>query len=265
MVVDPGSVAGANPLQFTNPTTQVTTLLFEINAPVVPNWFGVAVPLGVTDFSGVNIFFHPTPAQGGYKDSDYNKDPNYSKKAGMWPMLFHYMERLGYQLDAARQDGANPNQIVIMPFLTEAALDTGIFAPNWASIVTDILTKTRTAMGGSGPPIALSKVVVSSFSAGLIYSNSFRTAASGLNPFLSRVWDFDGYPKSLSNPLSGSSFLKYDLANENSSLHIPPGRWINYVTNLPAKTTPPYPDQSDPMLYHHLVRDFLFLHAATTF
>jgi hypothetical protein len=79
MVVDPGSVAGTNPLQFKNVTAQVTTLLFGINAPVVPNWFGVAVPVGVTDFTRVNIFFHPTPAQGGYKDADYNKDPDFSK------------------------------------------------------------------------------------------------------------------------------------------------------------------------------------------
>ena len=51
------------------------------------------------------------------------------------------MELLGYEVDGAiKQLGAPQDQIVIMPFLTSGATDTGIFAPNWLGIVTDILT-----------------------------------------------------------------------------------------------------------------------------
>ena len=52
-----------------------------MNANVVPNWFGVAVPDGLTDFTRPNIFFHPTPGQAGYNDNDY------PTKAGLWPTL----------------------------------------------------------------------------------------------------------------------------------------------------------------------------------
>lgn len=266
MVVNPASVPGTGPLTFWNANVQVHALLYSLNANVVPNWFGVAVPNGVTDFSRVNIFFHPTPAQAGYQDSNYPLGTVTDFSAiGLWPMLFYYMELLGYQVDAARQIGANPNQIVIMPFLTEAALDTGIFPANWHGIVTDLLSLARAAVGASGGPIIPSAVVVSSFSAGLMYSSAFRQKAGGLAPLLARIWDIDGFPKAtLSYLLTGPGVLKYDQANEPSSIHLPAGRWTNYTNNQPLPSVPPYPTGTDTMYYHHLIRDFMFLHAATT-
>jgi hypothetical protein len=72
VTVNPDSVPGATPLRFVGMDVGVTTLLFAIEENVVPNWFGVAVPDGVTDFSNANIFFHPTPRQAGYNDADYS-------------------------------------------------------------------------------------------------------------------------------------------------------------------------------------------------
>ena len=181
-VVVPGSVPPPGLLAFAGEPLQVTTMLFAIPDNVVPNWFGVAVPAGITEFGNAHIFFHPTPAQAGYSDSDY------PAKTGKWPELFYYMERLGYQLD-----GAARNQVLIMPFLTEGAKDTGILPGHWQQITADILTSVRdTVTGAAGPPVEAGSVAVSSFSAGIIYSDSFRRLATGLSPLLAEVWDLDG-------------------------------------------------------------------------
>ena len=235
-------------------------MLFQLDAPVVPNWFGVAIPNGVLDFTKPNLFFHPIPAQAGYNDADY------PTKTGKWPQLFYYMERLGFQVDAAIQYFAAPrNQIVIMPFLTSAATATGILLADWFGIITDILSEVRFAIAGiGGTPVEISEVVVSSYSVGLVYSDSFRQKASGLQPLLKQVWDFDGYPKNLSNALVSTSahkVIKYDQGSEPSSYHVPIARWAAYPSPPPNLGDPNPPVNS--MDVHHLIRDFMFLHAAT--
>ncbi len=249
-VVAPASVPGSANLQFGAANLQVTTLLYQLGAAVVPNWLGVAVPHGITDFTKVNIFFHPLPAQAGYLDSQYQA------KAGLWPQLFYYMERLGYQLD-----GADRNQIIIMPFLTEAATDTGIFLTNWLDIVTDILTDVRTKMGADdGSTLSVSQVVVSSFSVGIVYSSNFRQSGTNLSSYLAEVWDFDGLYSSSSNlsqqlqTTSQYTAIKYDQnpGAGMSSYHVPLPRWAQLV--VPPTTS----DQ-----VHGFIRDFMFLHAAT--
>ncbi|MBV9197287.1 MAG: hypothetical protein JO168_24390 [Solirubrobacterales bacterium] len=62
-LVAAASVPPPGNLAFFGKTVNVTTMLFQIADAVVPNWFGVAVPPGITDFTNVNLFFHPTPAQ----------------------------------------------------------------------------------------------------------------------------------------------------------------------------------------------------------
>jgi hypothetical protein len=70
--VVPGSVPGSGKLQFSSFAGNVTTMLFQLPEAVVPNWFGVAVPNGLVDFTKPNIFFHPIPGQDGYLDKDYS-------------------------------------------------------------------------------------------------------------------------------------------------------------------------------------------------
>lgn len=249
-VVIPGSVPPPGDLAFTGQSVDVTTMLFAISANVVPNWFGVAVPKGITEFGNAHIFFHPTPGQAQYVDADY-KD-----KTGKWPDLFYYMERLGYQLD-----GAARNQVLIMPFLTEAAKDTGILPANWQQIVTDIVTAVRDDVTGTGgPPVDVSSVVVSSYSAGMIYSDSFRKRATGLTPLLDEVWDLDGnystYRAISQNLLAsaGCRVIQYDQISSNDplSFHVPLPRWAKYVA-------PPATGGQ----VHSLIADFMFLHAAS--
>jgi hypothetical protein len=249
-VVVPGSVSPPGKLAFTGQELDVTTMLFAIADNVVPNWFGVAIPEGISEFSNANIFFHPTPGQAGYLPGDY------PAKTGKWPDLFYYMERLGYQLD-----GAARNQVVIMPFLTEGAKDTGILPGHWEQIITDILTAVRdTVTGTAGPPVAVSSVVVSSFSAGIIYSDSFRKLATGLKPLLDEVWDLDGNYSTyhaISQSLrttAGCRVIQYDqiASNDLVSFHVPLPRWADYAA--PPTTTGQV---------HSLISEFMFLHAAT--
>ena len=235
-------------------------MLYQISENVVPNWFGVAVPDGIVDFGKPNIFFHPIPAQAGYKDSDY------PTKTGFWPNLFYYMERLGSQVDAAIGGFSAPrNQIVIMPFLTSAATDAGILPGNWFGIITDILSDVRFEVANvGGAPVPISEVVVSSYSVGLVYSDSFRRHAPGLGVYLKQIWDFDGYPKSLSTSLVGTaefSVTKYDQDAEPQSYHVPLGRWVDYPNPPPNLGDPPAPGHGSTV--HHMIRDFLFTHAAT--
>lgn len=238
----------------------VTTMLFQLDASVVPNWFGVAIPNGILDFTKPNLFFHPIPAQAGYSDADY------PSKTGKWPQLFYYMERLGYQVDVAIQYFTAPrNQIVIMPFLTSAATTTGILLADWFGIITDILSDVRyTIAGVGGVPVQISEVVVSSYSVGLVYSDSFRQNASDIKRWLKQIWDLDGYPKSLSNALvsaAGHKVIKYDQGGEPSSYHLPLSRWAAYP-NPPPNSGDLFPPTNGNDV-RHLIRDFMFLHAAT--
>jgi hypothetical protein len=248
-VVDPASVPGVGKLVFLGRDVQVTTFLFQIAADVVPNWFGVAVPQGLTEFGNLHVFFHPTPAQAGYVDADYRT------KSGKWPELFYYMERLGNQLS-----GAEREQLLVMPFLTEAAKDTGILPGSWSEILPDIATAVRDAVGApSATPVPVDTLIVSSFSAGIIYSDSFRGGASGLAPVLAGVWDLDGNISSyhaISTALratAGCPVTRYDQVpgGDPQTFHVPQPRWSDFVQ--------PPQNSSD---VHALIRDFMFLHGA---
>jgi hypothetical protein len=252
-VVDATSVPPPGRLRFVPANVETTTLLFQISSPVVPNWFGVAVPSGIKDFSSANLFFHPLPGQAGYVDADY------AGKTGKWPELFYYLATLGQQVDVAQRD-----QVVIMPFLTSAvAGTTGIFPETWQSLVPQILGGTRAAITGStdGSTVAVSSVVVSSFSAGISYSNGFRTRATGLSGLLREVWDLDGslspqygYLSQALWSTSAYKVIKYDQApsNDQTSFHVPLARWAD-CPNHPANF----------LQVHGLIRDYMFLHAAS--
>jgi hypothetical protein len=151
------------------------TLLYQLidlrtNAPAdssnfSPNWFGVAVPNGITDFTNVVIYFHPTPQQAGYMDPDYasktNGCPDCSPtpippnpRHTYWKELLGYVDRLGSQLaGAVKHSNATPNQIVIVPLMMNVNVDGGVAAAagilprQWYYIVNDILTDLPTRLG----------------------------------------------------------------------------------------------------------------------
>lgn len=151
-------------LSFRQDTVEITLMLYELQdnkgkaVDAVPNWFGVAVPDGVTDFSKPILYFHPTPRQNSYIDTpDYQAKtaagPESVSQGGRdWRELFAYMDRLGNQLAGAILQGANRNQIVIMPFMTsDSASAAGIafLKSNWLAIVTDILQDIAKASSSS--------------------------------------------------------------------------------------------------------------------
>jgi hypothetical protein len=249
-LLDPASVAGSGPLAFAKGDMQTTTMLFQIDAPVVPNWFGVAVPSGITSFTDPVLYFHPTPAQAGYVDADY------AAKTGKWPQLFHYIDTLGMQVDPARKD-----RVMIMPFLTEAATaDTGILPGRWDDLLTQILTGVRAAMNADdGSPLTMTSLAVASYSAGIVYSDTFRRKATGLAPLLREVWDFDGSfstNAALSARLQSSAAVrvtKYDQAagEGGASFHVPMARWSQF----PAPPT-------EGVQVHWLAITYLVTHAA---
>jgi hypothetical protein len=249
-VVVPESVPGSGKVLFRGQDTTVTTMLFQLDANVVPNWFGVGVSNELTDFTHPHIFFHPMPAQAGYLDSDY------PTKTGKWPQLFYYSEVLGYELA-----GSGRSQVVIMPFFTQAAANTGIFAPNWHDIVHDILVLVRSKLGkDDGSPLEIAELAMSSFSVGIVYMMQFRHLAPDLDTHLTEIWDFDGRLSSASN-LSTSLVstaqvraIKYDQVNasDTSAFHLPMPRWSGYV-NPPTTVTE----------VHHYIRDFMFFHGAS--
>lgn len=230
-ILDPTSVVGSGPLAFVQSGMQTTTMLFQIDAPVVPNWFGVAVPSGITSFTDPVLFFHPTPSQAGYVDADY------AAKSGKWPELFYYMDKLGWQVDPAHKD-----RVVIMPFLTEAAAaDTGILPGAWQSILTQILTGVRAALNADdGTPLSMTSVAVASYSAGIVYSDTFRRKAAGLSPLLREIWDLDGSFStyaSLSAKLQTTPttrVIKYDQVSgaEGASFHVPVPRWSAFPASV---------------------------------
>jgi hypothetical protein len=153
LLVDPSTVSDHGVLSFLQRDVQIKLMLYQLVdvatgeiANVVPNWFGVAVPNGVTDFTKPIIFFHPTPSQNGYFDApDYQEKTTTGPKTYSgrdWRELFAYMDRLGAQLAGAVLAGANPNQIIIMPFMTTGAASQpvqNVFNDNWLAIATAIL------------------------------------------------------------------------------------------------------------------------------
>jgi hypothetical protein len=256
--VVPSSVPGSGKLQFVAQQEQVRTMLFQLDdANAVPNWFGVAVPTGITDFARPHLFFHPSPGQArDDKGNPIYDDRDYKTKTGGWPRLFYYMERLGYQLD-----GAARSQILIMPFLTSAAVDTGILPANWEEIFTQILTLVRADMGqDDGSPLAMSQLVISSFSVGIVYADNFRArAANVVGGLLAEEWDFDGWfstASSTQKQLDRSRYgvIRYDQDPSTGALnfHVATPRWSEYAAPPTAATQT-----------HALIRDYMFLHAAT--
>jgi hypothetical protein len=155
---------------------------FELDENVVPKWFGVLVPEGVKSFNKAHIFFHPTPAQAGYKDAQY-------QGLGNWSDIFHYLSaRMGSQFCAG-----GTGRVMVMPLMTQGAAEScGIFPQRWESIVSRIFGMLESGdMLGATPPASISSVVVSSFSSGITYSHQFRSKAK-LGARLVGVIDFDG-------------------------------------------------------------------------
>jgi len=158
-------VSGGGDFAYLHDDVSFATLLYELvdltNNPVdgdtfSPNWFGVAVPDGITDFTNVVIYFHPTPQQANYFDPDYAPKTNGgSTEHANWKELLGYVDRLGSQLaGAVKKSGATPNQIVIVPLMRNTNVgggsavrgNAGILPRQWFHIVNDIVKDIQTRL-----------------------------------------------------------------------------------------------------------------------
>jgi hypothetical protein len=128
--------------------------------------------------------------------------------------------------------------------------------------------------------------VIAGISNAGIYSNKFRQedATGLLDTFLAETWDFDsGYVKNAAHRMKalGKPIKRYwqslsggDEAGDETVFRLPFSRWQLYSPALadPGSEIPPLPpaapnstllpDTADPEKTHHLIRDFMFLHAA---
>lgn len=155
---------------------------FQLDGNVIPKYFGVLIPKGVTDFSKVHFFFHPTPGQAGYNDATYFG-------LGNWYHIFHYMtDAMAKQFCAA-----GSGRILIMPLMTSSAASScGMFPQRWESLAGTMLGIIKSGnFSGSAEAVSISSVVVSSFSSGITYSHHFRSAAR-IGSRLTGIIDFDG-------------------------------------------------------------------------
>ncbi len=272
-VVDPATVPGTGPLAFVSRNVGVRTLLFQLDANEKPNWFGVAVPDGITDFTRPILYFHPFANPPRYVESAYfgkQKDAaSRTPEESRWRELFEYVDRLGHQLAAASQHfGGSKDQVVILPFMPPSAMNTGggVLPAHWLSIVTDILIQTRAAVTGVVAPLAVSNVVLAGYSAGFSCLAEFRRRASAavLGPLLTQIWDFDGFPKSVSIPVVSTpavKVVKYAEVAQPGAILVPRPRWSAFPA-APPDEEPELPTPVDTQYAHHLIRDFMFLHAA---
>jgi hypothetical protein len=198
-------------LQFPEATTlrNFNIHLFEIKANVVPNWFGVAVVDGITNFSIPHLFFHPEPSQAGYDDNAYQRKDQDDK----WVGLFWYVIHWGFQLA-----GSDKLQVVIMPYFTQAVANdgsNGMFLTEWEDIVVQILTQLRdTYMAAKNReydnPQQITNLVVSCFSSGIHYANAFVRRGRHVGSYLREAFDLDG------NKSIGSRHLSLAWAAETA-------------------------------------------------
>jgi hypothetical protein len=96
-------------------------LLFKVTKDGTVFWVGAAVPFGTTDFTKIQVFFHPTVVQGFPPNQIVHaKDTDYPAFTGGWSgSLQRYVALEGGQLAAVR------HVPMVVPFTTMAALGGG--------------------------------------------------------------------------------------------------------------------------------------------
>ena len=271
-----------------------TALLYELHdigdtsgsaSNIVPNWFGVALPNNFDLSSDVYVilYFHPTPGQtgAGYSDADY---PAKSGDNGTdWKELYAYVDRLGGQMAGAIQSGAPANRVVIFPFLTSAQYT--LPTREWFNIIHDILKDINTNYV-EGICTRPKKMIVATISNGGIYMNHFlddtlsdqNNNINNNDSYIVEVWDFDSDIATTQVDPHEKPLRAYwqNQVPQNSAratyVYLPAASWTANFPNPPPDEKPPLPpnpsnnNPSSPRdssftLYHHYIRDTMFLDA----
>jgi hypothetical protein len=266
ILIHPSSVAQPVniPLTFQPTNCNIKVMCLTIPGGAAPNWFGIAYRAGISSFSSVNVFCHPSPANAGMTDAAYEA------RSGNWPLLFRYAQNLGFQLDAA-----NCNQVLIVPFFNNASYGTaGIFGKNWKEIAFVALNVARRASksirtpssvdqtlvsewGDPAQNVEVDRVVLSCFSYGRHLMYTIRSVAVDLESHLSEIWDFNGVgpPPPSSSVKVRAMVYDQEVSNDRSAFHVPPQRWA-------SPTFPGTPPKSYPEVHGH-IPNMLMWHAAS--
>ena len=180
-----------NLLQEMDQSGTIREFLFEMTKDGHVYWIGAAVPSGTSDFSKVQVFFHPTPVQNGRVIA---KDTDYPTFTGGWSAkVQRYVEMQGAQLAGVRKTA------LMVPFMMmKAARGRAadyMFATKSVETLNAIMTAVRDAAtpGGVAPGTAavqISKIAVSSFSSGIDYMRLF-IGTFGSTRLIVETTDFD--------------------------------------------------------------------------
>ncbi|MGW9429405.1 hypothetical protein ACWHA1_15810 [Streptomyces decoyicus] len=180
-------------------TATIHEFLFKVTKDNHMFWVGVAVPFGTTDFSRIQVFFHPTVVQGPPPDPPvvHAKDADYPTFTGGWSgSLQRYIALQGSQLASVRRVP------LLVPFTTMAALGAdraqNMFAIDPVATLSNITKAIQDSFVPFLPPPNLTDVGVTSFSSGIKAMRKFIDAMkpSGL---IREVIDFDS-PFNLTEP-----------------------------------------------------------------
>ncbi|MEV5054344.1 hypothetical protein [Arthrobacter sp. LAR12-1-1.1] len=206
--------------------TAIQEFLFRLEKDGSIFWVGVALPLGTTDFTRVQVFFHPTVVQAG---TVHAADADYPAFGGGWSRsIQRYVAMEGGQLAGARL------LPLLVPFTTMGALNDP--AKNMFSIEPlETLNAVLTAVQAEVSPfplgdVELSKIGVSSFSSGIGATRKFIETMKPTGT-VQEVTDFDSpfiiaEPKHLTLSPGAVSRCYTQVA-----LPHPPVGWIHLAPN----------------------------------
>ena len=161
-------------------------LLFNMRKDGNNYWVGAVVAEGATDFTNVQVFFHPKPADGGALDKDYPE-----LKSRGWRAKYDHMWFLGVQLANVRKTP------LIYPFMRESAFSkhnnapspTFMFATRPRETLSAILSAVRKAVSGRDGTVDVGRIGVSGFSGGV---DGMKLFAATFGSSVVETTDFDG-------------------------------------------------------------------------
>ncbi len=165
--------------------------LFKIQKGGKVFWMGAAVPMGTTDFTRAQIFFHPTVKQGHEiraAEEDYH-DFKGGWSTGTSP-LQRYVAMQGGQLAEARR-----LMPLLVPFMTMAAVNKGgsdnMFSDRPVDTLNTVIAAIQSEVTGTtGAHPKLSKLGSSSFSSGIHALRMF-VGSLGSSGLIKEIIDFD--------------------------------------------------------------------------
>jgi hypothetical protein len=237
---------------------QMSEFLFKMEKDGQIYWIGAAVPDGTSDFSKVQVFFHPTVVQRDARGPVVvAAEGDYPAFTGGWSgSLKRYVALQGGQLAAAPKQMA-----LIVPFMTMAAFGGKAPAYMFATRPTDTLNAImeavqNAAVGGPNPPLQVARIGVTSFSSGIGAMRLF-IGTFGKSGLIVETTDFDspfiiGEPHIVTRSPTAVGRVFSQVA--------PPSPLPGWVT-MPA---PSFQNITGPLSVHNQIGSKTFLMASIT-